>query len=181
MTDGITAGWQRKLTRPHYGSAVHLLNAECGSNAKKIMVLGQNIHWLFSLVKLWPIILLYSTQFHNSECQFCVEVRHKSRAKKIQFIMNLKIMSKSALIRDVSSVTLTSLSMSTTRVMRNSHLDFSSPDGPSSPRQQKLGGRFVVRVNRVSASLWFVKRQKAQRPTFVDTDCRRYGTAVFNT
>lgn len=182
MTDGIPAGWQRRLTRPHYGSAVHLLQCRMWFQRKEIMVLGQNIHWLFILVKLWPIILLYSTQFHNSECQFCVEVRHKSRAKKIQFIMNLKIMmSKSALIRDVSSVTLTSLSMSTTRVTRNSHLDFSSPDGPSSPRQQKLGGRFVVRVNRVSASLWLVKRQKAQRPTFVDTDCRRYGTAVFNT
>lgn len=71
----------------------------------------------------------------------------------------------SALIREVSSVTLTSLSISTTRVTRNSHLHFSSPDGPSSPRQQKLGGRFVVRVNWVSASLWFVKRQKAQRLT----------------
>lgn len=93
-----------------------------------------------------------STQFHNSVCWFYVEVRHKSRAKKIQFIMNLKIMmSKSALIREVSSVTLTTVPditvISTARVTRNSHLDFSSPDGPSSPRQQKLGGRFVIRVN----------------------------------
>lgn len=39
----------------------------------------------------------------------------------------------------------------------------------------------MVRVNWVSASLWFVKRQKAQRPTFVHTDCRSYGTVVFNT
>lgn len=110
-------GGRESWRAPSMAALSTFFNAECGSNAKKIMVLGQNIHWLFILVKLWPIILLYSTQFHNSECQFCVEVRHKSRAKKIQVIMNLKIMmSKSALIRDVSSVTLTSLSMSTTIV-----------------------------------------------------------------